>query len=351
MRVNNLEANVEVQWQVGEDTDASGSVDADEWMDLDGQTGLTLTLTSDHAGKMVRARLTHKGDEDNPSHVTWVDYSASATVTAPPAATNNAPARTQATYEIRENPDMGDDDTEGTATGNVASLFFDADGDDLTYTLVGDPATTNVQPGNMVYRSDNDDQILTLNSKTGAITYYTNNATSHDDDTTDTDGDGGGNIFSVTVNANDGMADTTDDLTVNVRVNVAPTAINLNGTAIQSDAMMAGTDTTWSFAETEDFDATTAGVSAITLDVQDLNLNTDDFGSHTLTVDDDRFEVERVTGTDMSMWTLNIKDGAKFDYEDEDNPDGCHYHQGHGHRQGRQEDGRLPNRRAYRCER
>ena len=318
IRVNSGTANVDVQWQMGEDTDTSGAIDADEWMDLDGETGLELSLTSDHAGKSVRAMLTFKGDEDNPSHVTWVDYTTPVTaVTAPPAATNNAPARTQATYEIRENPDMGDDDTEGTATGNVASLFFDADGDDLTYTLVGDPATTNVEPGQMVYRSANDDQILTLNSQTGAITYYTNNAMSHDDDTTDTDGDGGGNIFSVTVNANDGTADTTDDLTVNIRVNVAPTDIFINGAATGADAMTA-TDSGLTFAETADHD----GTGTVALDVQDLNLNTDDFGSHTVTVDDNRFTLERTAGADMSLWTLGVKEDAEFDYEHEDNPMG-----------------------------
>ena len=76
MRVNSGTVNVEVQWQMRTDTDDddSGSIEADEWMDLAGETGLELTLTDDHAGHSVRAKLTHKGDEDNPSYVTWVDY-------------------------------------------------------------------------------------------------------------------------------------------------------------------------------------------------------------------------------------------------------------------------------------
>ena len=326
VRVNNLDANVEVQWQVGEDEDEDGTIQPDEWKDLDGETALSLTLTDDHAGNSVRARLTHKADEDNPNHVTWVDYSAVAAVTALPTTPNNTPTRTQETHEIRVNPDMNDG-TEGTATGNVASLFFDADGDSLTYSLVGDLATTNVQPGRMVYRSDNDDQILTLNSKTGAITYYTKNTMAHDDDDADTDGDGLGNWLVVTVEASDGKPDTgdtaDDDVTINVRVNVAPTAINLGGTAISTDEASPTATGSLSFAETGGITAADAGtIGTITLDVQDLNLNTDPFGTHDVKVDDDRFVLTRATGTDMSQWTLGVKVGAEFDFEDEDNPAG-----------------------------
>ena len=174
----------------------------------------------------------------------------------------------------------------------------------------------------MVYRSANDDQILTINSDSGNITYYTNNDTSHDNDATDDDGDGDGNMFTVMVQATDDAmpaATSGDDLTVNVRVNVAPTAINLGGNALQSDAEMTATPSgAAAFDETDDFD----GNVSVTLDVQDLNLNTDLFGTHDLAVDDSRFEVARVDGDDMSMWTLSVKEGAEFDYEHEDNPMG-----------------------------
>ena len=313
VRVNNLDANVEAQWQVGEDVDESGTIEADEWKDLDGETALSLTLTDDHAGNSVRARLTHKADEDNPSHVTWVDYSAVAPVTALPTTPNNTPTRTKETHEIRVNPDMNEG-TEGTATGNVASLFFDADGDSLTYSLVGDLATTNVQPGRMVYRSDNDDQILTLNSKTGAITYYTNNAMAHDDIADDTDSDGGGNWLVVTVEASDGKPDTaddaSDDVTINVRVNVAPTAIDLDGTDLGEDAASAISSNV-SFAETDDYQ----GTDSFALNVQDLNEATDPFGMHDVEVDDKRFEVEaNEAGT---TWTVTVKAGSEFDFEDD----------------------------------
>ena len=339
LRVNNLTANVTVQWQIGVDEDESGTVDPDEWSDLDDEVGKTLTLTDDHAGNSVRAKLTHMSDEDNPSHVTWIDYSAVAAVAALPTSPNNTPTRTQETYWIEVN--LNDDDDEGTATGDVSGFFFDADGDDMTFSLVGpgvdDAPGGGVQDGLQVYRSGNDDQILTLNKDTGAITYYTSNGMSHGyaaDGTPQADpiADGAGNLFVVSVQASDGKPDTaddtTDDVTVNVRVNVAPAAIHLNAAAIEDDATETATYTGFSFAETDDFDAATAGISPITLDVQDLNFagnNTTDahsYGTHTLTVSDNRFEVERVAGSsDMSQWTLSVRDGAKFDFETDDDDD------------------------------
>ena len=308
-------------------------------MDLDGETGLELTLTDDHAGHSVRALLTHKGDEDNPDYVTWVDYSATATVAALPSAPNNTPNRTQAVTEIRVNPDTDDDGVAGTGTGNVSGFFFDADGDDLTYTLVGtavDDGAEGIQPGNTVYRSGDDDQIFTLNKETGAFTYYTNNGTSHgfvEGGTAQADppADGAGNLFRLSVESSDGKADdaddTTDDLTIDVRVNVAPTGMTVGGTEAATDKAMA-TASGLTFAEVAEHDGT--GTAAI--DVQDINLNTDDFGSHTVTVTrqkadgmfvaDGRFTLERTDGADMSLWTLGVKEDAEFDYEHEDNPMG-----------------------------
>ena len=159
IRVDTDTADVEVQWQVQQGGDGP-------WMPIAGQTGKSLTLTDDHAGDSVRAKVTYMGDDDNPSHVTWVEYSVEATVAALTTADNNTPERQQATYELRVNPDVDDDGVAGTATGNVAGLFFDADRDDLTYTLVGDSVDDGqpgIQPGNTVFRTAMDDQILTVN--------------------------------------------------------------------------------------------------------------------------------------------------------------------------------------------
>ena len=256
--------------------------------------------------------------------------------------------------EIRVNPtlDKTGNVVKGEGKANVASLFFDADGDDMQYNLVVggtgtpvDDGAQGIQPGKLVYRSANDDQILTLNHETGAVTYQTTNATSHGfadnriaQGTIGNEDDGQGNLFMVPVQATDGKADgdegdtgesdTFDDVMIEVRVNVAPTAIELDGSDIQDDAAGAPTASGISFDETAGYEGTHSAV----LDVQDLNLNTDDFGSHTVTVTrekpdgsyvaDSRFELDRVDGTDMSLWTLSIKDGAEFDYEHADNPSG-----------------------------
>ena len=333
IRVDTGTNDVEVQWQMGSDVDTSGTIEEDEWNDIDGETGLSLSLGDAQAGMSVRALVTYMGDEDNPDHVTWVEYSSVVTVAALPTAENNTPDRTQATTEIRVNPDTDDDGVAGTGAGNVSGFFFDADGDDLTYTLVGaavDDGAEGIQPGNTVYRSEDDEQIFTLNKETGAITYYTNNGTSHgfvEGGTAQADppADGAGNLFRVSVESSDGKPDatddTTDDVTIDVRVNVAPTDIFINSAATGADKASA-TDSTLTFAETAEFDATDGGTTSVELDVQDLNLNTDDFGSHTVTVDDNRFTLERTAGTDMSQWTLGVKEDAEFDYEHEDNPMG-----------------------------
>ena len=178
-----------------------------------------------------------------------------------------------------------------------------------------------------------------MNSETGEVTFYTNRALSHDNDATDTDTDGAGNWFTATVEASDGKPDTaepvaTDDLTINVRVNVAPTAINVGGTAIEDDATATPTASGITFAEVAEY----SGADSAAIDVQDLNFagsaseDAHSYGTHTVTVmrkkadgtfvADDRFELERTAGDDKSLWTLTIKDDAEFDYEDADNPMG-----------------------------
>ena len=303
VRVDTGTDTVEVQWQMQNAMEV--------WMDIADETGLELSLTDDQAGRMVRAKVTYMGDDDNTDHVTWVEYSAVANVAALTTAANNAPERTQEEYEIRVN--LNSDDDEGTGTGSVAGRFFDADGDDLTYTLVGEPGS-GVQPGSTVYRSADDDQILTINSDSGNITYYTNNGTTHDGEATD----GGGNIFTVTVQATDDgtpMMTTEENLTVNVRVNVAPTSMQLGNQALQEDATMAIPDIS-AGGQTENVE-TTAAVSLGILDVMDLNDHSDMFGTHTITLDDDRFEAVADTDGNGSTWTIWIKEGAEFDYEEE----------------------------------
>ena len=62
---------------------------------------------------------------------------------------------------------------------------------------------------------------------------------------------------------------------------------------------------------------TTAAVSLGILDVMDLNDHSDMFGTHTITLDADRFEAVADTDGNGSTWTIWIKEGAEFDYEEE----------------------------------
>ena len=363
IRVDTGTNTVEVQWQMGTGDPGADNVlqeaEVEKWTDIAGETDeRSLTLTDAQAGNLVRAKVTYKelNDDDDPSHVNWVEYSTVVTVAPLPTSPNSTPDRTQETYWIEV--DLNSDDDEGTGTGNVSGFFFDSDGDSLTYSLVGtavDDGANGIQPGNTVFRASQDDAaetgnagqiILTLDEDTGDITFYTNRALSHDNDV-DADADSGGNWFTVTVQASDGKpdpvdtvpdldplndSDDTDDLTINVRVNVAPTAINLGGTAIEDDATATATVSGISLAETDDFDATTAGgTTSVAIDVQDLNDGSGDdahsYGTHTVTVDDKRFEVvsEVASGgtedNDASTWVLRVKDGAEFDFEDDDDED------------------------------
>ena len=220
-------------------------VDANEWVDIAGETGVSLTITNDYVGSQLRAKVTYT-HEDNPATTTvnengwirWVETTAPLVGPADPA--NVLPSRTQATEEIRVNITQTTDamgvktSVDGSGSGSAA-LFFDSDGDDLTYTLVNNAGSSpadfvapQLMPGNTVYVSGDLDatatgdqtQTLAIDSDTGAITYYTNSVTTHDADPTD----GAGNTMVFDVNANDGTGDTATDVTVTVRINVSPTA-------------------------------------------------------------------------------------------------------------------------------
>ena len=354
----------EVQWQMWVDADRDTVVDANEWMDIAGETDVSLTITNAYVGSQLRAKVTYT-HEDNPATTTvnengwirWVETTAPLVGPADPA--NVLPSRTQATEEIRVNITQTTDamgaktPVDGSGSGSAA-LFFDSDGDDLTYTLVssagnspGDFVTPQLMPGDTVYVSgDLDDtatgdqtQTLAIDSDTGAITYYTNSVTTHDADPAD----GAGNTLVFDVNANDGTGDSAADVTVTVRINVSPTAIKdaTADTALADmEANAAALGTAFSIAETAGVTAAQAtSIGAfVSLDVLDQNSVTDDYGTHTVTVmskqangkfaADGRFEVTHNRGgrvdsdTNGSTWEVRVKEGAKFDYESTANPMG-----------------------------
>ena len=72
-------------------------------------------------------------------------------------------------------------------------------------------------------------QSFSIDQDTGMVTYVTDREDGHDGNTDD----GLGNTLTFTVQASDGVANGTPArATVMVRVNVAPTAIELTGTAL-----------------------------------------------------------------------------------------------------------------------
>ena len=363
IRVNTGGDDAEVQWQV---SNTMGGYD-----DIEGATSLTLTVTSDQAGKMLRAKVTYTAEDDatttdvdEEGWPIWVEYTEVRTVSGD--IDNNAPASTQAAYEIRV--ELAATKTEGTGDNmvvrqpaaivedSVADLFFDSDGDDLTYTItevapnlatVADDTdgaghdantaagmqvyssyTTVTDPGNMTLISTDFQQSFAIDDD-GGVTYFTDRSGAHDGDT---ETDGAGNTVVFTVTANDGMTDASDrpSVPVTVRINVAPSAIQLNDLSNAADAAnlpapakgVTGTalTTDGTAAVTYMDDAEMAAVKVADLNVRDQNATDDGFGTHKITLSGkgaNMFEVRKTDDDDMdgSTWEIWLKDDATFDFE------------------------------------
>ena len=395
IRVNTDGDPANVQWQV---SNTRGGYD-----DIEGATGHSLTVTSAYAGKNLRAKVTYT-DVDDPTTptddetgwVTWVEYTE---VGAVPGGTNGAPAATQILSNVKEIevelPAMkkvgtGDDAMDvqpgKTQMGTAADLFHDPDDDALTYSIAipsgsnPDPSSTGytvaaldtsaagnsgsreeVLGGNLVYVTyetesvANPDtavggfisqdvgepqQTLAIDKNTGEITYFTNMSHGHDGN----DADGQGNILTFTVSATDNVTgNATAEASVAVRINVAPTAINLQssdgttdfGTAADLPAPSAnpampemGTALLVADGDgdgnpdmlTYTDDARNSAVKLANLNVQDENATDHDFGTHTFTLSgrgSNMFEIKetRTADTDGSTWELYLKEGATFDFE------------------------------------
>ena len=369
LRVANAGNDADVQWQMRANANMP-------WRDIDGATHLELEVDSDYAGMMLRARVTYTAD-DNPATTDvdeegwpiWIEYTEVLTVSGADV-TNDAPEATQATYEIRvetlakPGTPMAVQPTT-VVTDDASSLFFDPDGDDLTYTITAAPdldvaATAADAPGTdsdlgaggSVYRvytaewnatdsvsetTEDVQQSLSIDRNTGEITYFTDKEQGHDNDTAD----GGGNTLTFTITATDNDPGTTTPptATVTVRINVAPTAINLNdGTTAAADLpapgpMVTGTaltvadDTNQPADDDSDpdmltftDDAENAARKVADINVADQNASSDGFGTHKITLSgkgSDMFEVRETDAadTDGSTWEIWLKDDAKFDFE------------------------------------
>ena len=361
VRIDNQGNDVEVQWQM------LSSRPGSSWTDLDGETGLELDVTSAHAGNSLRAKVTYTADDDatttdvdEEGWVEWVEYTEILTVSGATADTD--PATVQANHVLRVELDQkssapGAVQKAKVATFDASSLFFDADGDDLTYTIssatsptpdLDSPATSadakgtaaDLGAGGSVYRvytsewnetdsaaetTDNVEQSFSIDKDTGMVTYITDRSHGHDG-TGGEDNDGTGNRLTFTISAMDAVG-TPAEATVMVRVNVAPTAIKLSdGTAAVENLRMPAEDETGTALTDAGGDVTymddeqNAAAEVATIDVMDENLRTDKFGTHKVTLSGrgaDQFEVVETTDgdTDGSTWEIRLKDDAVFDFE------------------------------------
>ena len=386
--------DADVQWQYRDPNAA-----APMWKDISGATSLELRVTSGLTGKELRAKVTYKADDntatanvDESQWADWIEYTEVLTVSGADA-TNDAPVATgeDNEMEVELAAVRGMNQPTKVMTFDASALFHDPDGDDLMYTITGvtpdvtlaptagPPATDGRAPvlgdGGSVWRvhktelnadgtttdtTDDLQQSISINQSTGEITYFTDLSHGHDG-TGGEANDGTGNALTVALSVTDGDAGTAaiTDQTVVVRINVAPTAIELTGTDSSGTAggininneagnlsKMKATPTALTNPDdTNDTDPDTAGVQGdadntdpdlytiaenvqnqpainlAVLDVQDENLNTHKFGTHTKwDVSDSRFDVVRDTDTDGSTWILQLKRGATFDYEDKSNP-------------------------------
>ena len=372
--------DADVQWQYRESA-------TKPWMDIDGATSLTLRVTSDYTGKMLRAKVTYTGDDNSATTdvnedgwPVWVEYTEVLTVDEVDA-TNDVPATTgeDSEIEVELGAMVGMNQPTKVVMFDASDLFHDPDGDALTYSITAaatgatfTEATSATAPGNvaelaggLVWRvhksvwdadatpeaamtTDDLQQSLVIDSKTGEITYFTDQSHTHDG--SDTDGEG--NMLTFTISATDNDAGTTTPPTQNVtvRINVAPTAIETGATLLSGTGtadITNAVDTALSDKKTmptalviADPDGAsetdTDGVSdpytieenvrnqpavqLVALDVQDENLTSHKYGTHSWTVSDKRFEVVKDADQDGSTWILQLKRGATFDYEDKSNP-------------------------------
>ena len=340
-----------VQWQ--SEVGASGS---GVWANIPGATG-DLSVTGALAGSNVRALVTYDSTNPNNPGVTAIVPSATVAIGGTP--TGTAPPVAVADYEVTGSV-MGsgharnatDNAGAGILSGHtvtitdtvpLASLFQDPDTARLSFSAAS--TTTSLSGGstaNGSYVAQVDSGVLVLNVRTGELTYVSDQLRNHDGDATD----GAGNWLNLDITASDRAPDNSvrnsaDNAfgDVVIRINVAPTAINLAEGTLAADSTLINE----AFNATESIlngtfpevtlneEVTSRGQEILaTIDVQDQNHVRHAFGTHEVTVTgDDRFMITnngnsiiRDGDTNGSTWELRLKPGAKFDFETESDADG-----------------------------
>ena len=273
-----------VQWQ---------KMDDGQWVNITGATG-DLTLTDYHGGMTLRALVKYTDANGTTAIVAATMAGAEgadndATTLEVPAGTANRDPVNLMDVEFTGAVMRPDDEDEDPAiistfeeTVDLASLFQDADGDRLTFTVARGDGGGNGQLSNGDFAN--------LDAATGKLTFITDNSGGHDDDPAD----GGGNVVTYTVTANDGNGGT-QTATVGLRLDVAPTGFQT------------GAVDTAQVGEGELALEQSVGL----LNVQDENDPEHEFGEYEWEVSDGRFEITP-DDNDSSQATLTIKEGAEF---------------------------------------
>ena len=317
LQVDNVPTGASVQWQrqVGPRGDENQN-----WVDVPGATGATLSITADHANLVLRAMVT---STDKDGNVTDIDVTGSATISGLP----NTPPSMVKNHTIDAQVDDMGDSTQVHGTVDLSTLFEDLNGDRLTFEVttftpsgVADRSTGTPTSGdsrNTEFVGGNSDHVVSfkINGNTGTLSYVTDLKSAHDGQGGD-GADGEGNWVSFTVRANDAEGDRPTAM-VNVRLNVKPSDIvaTPNTEVVQTDYTL----------PEQTF---TKDTLIATLDVRDENFSGSPtvpghpYGIHTVVPSDDRFGI-RHTGTDPkkdgdgdgSTWELYIKKGVTFDFD------------------------------------
>ncbi|MCY4256475.1 MAG: hypothetical protein OXE51_10255 [Gammaproteobacteria bacterium] len=395
--------DIKVQWQF--DPDGSGGDGGPRgWMDIAGADDTSIRVTGAHHGGDVRAKVTYRAKEDDPDTALnekgaaeWIEYTE---IIGVKPAQNQVPVpKRDDAYEVRVEPKAKQPmkDQPGTVrTFSVKDLFF-YDGDSkLSYVIadvspdldddardtVADGSGTGyaaeIFDGGQVYRSytttitttggdrteekaKQPHQTLTIDDD-GNVTYITNAEGAHDGtpvEGTVAGSDGARNRLAVDIHAYDDPAaydpddsDTYALITLDIRINVAPSVIELtsvdddesatpvdsngaaDGLAIELPAPGRGvTGVPLVLADGGD-DADTDPDTLIFMDDEEqearivANINVVDqneadhaFGDHEGTtlsgMGSDQFEVveTRDDDSDLSTWQIRLKDDATFDFE------------------------------------
>ena len=377
-----------VQWQVN-------SAAAGGWVNIPGATG-DLNVTGALAGATVRALVTYESTDPNNPGVTAVVIAADGNdLDDDTDTTENEITIGGSSASARPTP-IDDDEITGTVMGSgharraadntgdgvlsglavsitervdLASLFQDPDTASarLTFSAVGDPASDNTgadlttgstSGGSYLFQGETG--VLTLNVRSGELTYVSDQLRGHDGD----NADGAGNVVTLNITANDspigatsGNSASTAD--VSIRINVAPTGIDFTADTTVTTAAASTSDiVSGDFALTGASTATGTALGGIygplpevtlieevtsrggevlaKINVLDENFSGTStrpghpFGVHEVSVvGDDRFMITNTGNSilrdgdgDGSTWELRLVRGAEFDFETESDADG-----------------------------